>query len=68
MRYGFENMHGGTGMKGDEWSREEGCEKSEVWSLCRTEARLNFRILGHGFGSDKALLFAITEIVSSGNL
>ena len=31
MGYGFENMHGGTGMKGDEWSREEGCEKSEVW-------------------------------------
>ena len=46
----------------------EGGIWSAVWSLCRTEARLNFRILGHGFGSDKALLFAITEIVSSGYL
>ena len=35
MGYGFENMHGGTGMKGDEWSREEGCEKSEVWAKHR---------------------------------
>ena len=35
MGYGFENMHGGTGMKGDEWSREEGCEKSEVGTLMK---------------------------------